>query len=80
MLPGVEPERHSGAECKCRVFAPVIIERRIADLDGAVCHGVEHLQTRNKFAAGKRLNLEAIVGDLGHALAEKFASAVQRIE
>ncbi len=80
MLPRVESERQCRAECECRILAPIIVERRIAYLHGAVRHGVEHLQARNKFATGKRLNLEAIIGDFSDAFAEKFASTVQRIE
>src|SRR5712692_4464328 len=77
MLPRVEPERHCRTECKCRVLAPIIIERRIAHLDGAVRHGVEHLQTGHKFTGGKRLNLKAIVGDFGQlAVSRHFTSGI----
>src|ERR1700709_2828548 len=44
VLAGVEPERQRCAEGKRRVLAPIIIQRRIAHLDGAVRNGREHLQ------------------------------------
>src|SRR3954447_8474609 len=80
MLAGVEAERQRSAEGKRRVLAPVIIKRGIAYLDGAVRNGVEHLQPGHQFAGGKRLNLEAVVGYFGDALAKIFATPVKRIE
>src|SRR5450631_4349421 len=80
MLARVESERQRGAERKGRVLAPVIIQRGIAHLDGAVRYRVEHLQRGDDFAGGERLNLEFVIGDLGDALAEIFATAVERVE
>src|SRR2546423_8782240 len=80
MLPRVETERQCGAECKCGVLAPIIIQRGVAHLDRAVRHGIEHLQTWNDFAGRKRLNLEAIVCDFRNAFAKKFTPAVKCIE
>ena len=37
--------------------------------DGAVLHGIEHLQAGHDFAGGKDLDLEFVVGRLGHAFA-----------
>ncbi len=80
MLPRVEPERQTRAECKRRIFSPVIIQRRIAHLDRAVRNRVEHLQAGNQFTGGKRLDLKAIVGDFSNAFAKEFAATVKRIE
>jgi hypothetical protein len=80
MRPCVEAERQRGAEGERRILAPVIIQRGVAHLDRAIRHGIEHLQARHDFAGGERLNLEFVVGDLGHAFGEILAAAVQRIE
>src|SRR5450631_4172700 len=80
MLARVESERQRGAEGKCRILSPVIIQRGIAHLDGAVRHRVEHLQRGDDFAGGERLNLESVIGDLGDSLAEILATAVERVE
>ena len=79
-LPGVQAERQRRAESERRVLAPIVIERGVAHLDGAVLHGVEHLQARHDLAGGEDLDLELVVGDLGDALGEIFAAAVERIE
>ena len=71
----VGSERHRGAEGKGRVLAEVIVGRGVPHLDGAVLHGVEHLQTRHDFAAGKRLNLEFVVGGFGNQLGHHLDAA-----
>jgi hypothetical protein len=76
----VESERQRRAEGERGVLAPVIVERRVAHFDGAVRDRIEHLQARHDFAGGERLDLEFVVGDIGNALAEKFAAAIKRIE
>ena len=42
----VHAERQRRAEHERVVLAEVVVERRVAALDGAVLHGVEHLQAR----------------------------------
>ena len=76
----VETERQRCAEREGGVLAPVVIERGVAHFDGAVRDGVEHLQARHDFAGGERLDLELVVGEIGDALAEIFAAAVERVE
>src|SRR2546429_3428177 len=76
----VEDERQRRAEGEGRGLAPVVIERGLAHLDGAVRHGVEHLQTGHDFTGGEGLDLEFVVGDFSDALGEIFAAAVQGIE
>src|SRR5205814_1054681 len=76
-LPAVETERQRGAEGHRRVFAPVVVHRRVAHLDRAALDGVEHLQARDDLAGGEGLDLEAVVGDLRHALAAVLASAIE---
>ena len=79
-LPGVQSERQRRAVGERRILAPVVIERGVAHLDGAALHGVEHLQSRHDLAGGEHLDLEFVVGDLGDALGEIFAAAIERIE
>jgi len=79
-LARVQSERQRGAEREGRVLAPIVVEGGIAHLDSTVLHGVEHLQPRHELASGKHLNLELVIGDLGHALGEVFASAKERIQ
>src|SRR5437660_6907649 len=55
-LAGIQSERERGAEGEGRVLAPVVVERGIAHLHGAVLNGVEHLQPRHEFARSKDLN------------------------
>ena len=40
----------------------------MSHLDGAVLHGVEHLQAGHDFAGGEKLDLEFVVGGLGDRL------------
>ena len=37
----------------------------MAHLDGAVLHGIEHLQAGHDLAGGEDLDLELVVGELG---------------
>src|SRR4029453_15501344 len=53
MRPRVETERQRGAEGESGILAPVVIERRVAHLDGAVRDGIEHLQAGDDFARSK---------------------------
>ena len=76
----VGAERHRRAESKSRVLAEIIVGRRMAHLDGAVLHGIEHLQAGNDFAGGKGLDLEFVVGGFGHELGHQFDAAPQRVE
>ena len=76
----VRAERHRGGEGKGRVLAEVVIGRGVSHLDGAVLYGVENLQTRHDFAAGKRLNLELVVGGFGDIFGEQLSTAPQRVE
>ena len=46
LLPGVEAERHRAEQRPGRVLADEVVGGGVADLDGAVLHGVEHLQAR----------------------------------
>ena len=80
MLARVEAERQRRAEGEGRILAPVIIQRGVAHLDRSVRDGIQHLQAGDDFAGGKGLDLEFVVGDLGDALAEIFAAAIERIE
>ena len=41
----------------------------MADLDGAVLHGIDDLQRRHDFAGGEGLDLELVVGRFGDGLA-----------
>ncbi len=52
----------------------------MAHLDGAVLHGVEHLQCRNDLAAGEDLDLELAVGRFRDIFGEGLVSAIQRVE
>ena len=49
-------------------------------LDGAVLHGIEDLQPRHDFAAGKSLNLKLVVGGFGNELDHVLDAAPQRVE
>jgi hypothetical protein len=80
LLARVQAERQRGAEGESGILAEIIISRRVSHLDGAVLHGIEHLEARHDFAGGKNLNLEFIVGDFGDALGHIFRSAVKRIQ
>src|SRR3979411_57888 len=53
MLASVEPERQRGAERERRVLAPIIVQRGVAHLDGAVRDRVEHLQAGYQFAGAE---------------------------
>ncbi len=85
-VPGVvccgmfRPNGTDGAEGEGRVLAEVVVGRGVADLDGAVLHGVEHLQARHDFAAGEDLDLELVVGHLGDDLGDHLGAAVDRVE
>src|SRR5215470_7645643 len=76
----VEAEWQRSAEGEGGVLAPVIVQRRVAHLDRAVPDRVEHLQAGDDFAGGERLDLELVVGDVGHPLGKIFAAAIERIE
>ena len=73
-------ERQRRAEHEGVVLAEVVVERGMAALDGAVLHGIDHLQAGNDLAAGKGLDLELVVGQRGNALADEVGAAVQRVE
>jgi hypothetical protein len=79
-LAGVQPERQRRTEGKCRILAPIVVERGVSDFDGAIADRVQHLQAGDDFAGCKDLNLEFVVGDFGEALREIFATAVERVE
>ena len=49
-------------------------------LDGAVLHGIEHLQAGDDFAAGEGLDLELVVGGIGNVLGHYFDSTPQGVE
>ncbi len=76
----VHSERHGGGEHERVVLAEVVVERRVAGLDGAVLDGVEHLERGNDLAGGKDLDLELVVGQRGDALGDVLGAAVQRVE
>src|SRR5262245_31889382 len=80
MLSRIEAERQRRAEGEGGVLAPIVVQRRVADLDGAVGDSIEHLQAGDDFAGRERLDLEPVVGDVGHALAEIFTATVERIK
>ena len=52
----------------------------MSHLDGAVLHGIEHLQARNDFAAGEGLDLELVVGGFGNELGHHLDGAPKRVE
>ena len=52
----------------------------MADLDGAVLHGVEHLQAGDDLARGEGLDLEFVVGGLADGLGHHLGAAMQRVE
>ena len=79
-LPAVQAEWQRRAERQCRVLAPVVVERRVAHLDRAALDGVEDLKAGDDLAGREGLDLEPVAGDLGDALAEVLASAVERVE
>src|SRR4030095_1892520 len=62
LLAGVEPERHAGIECKCRVFADIERGQRMTALARTGLRGVPNLQRRHDLAAGKDLDIELLVG------------------
>jgi hypothetical protein len=49
-------------------------------LDGAVLHGIEHLQGGNDFSGRKDLDLELVVGRLGDCLGQDLRAAKKRIK
>ena len=65
-------ERHGRAEGEGRVLAEVVVGRGVAHLDGAVLHGVEHLQARHDLAGGEDADLELVVGQLADVLGEEL--------
>ena len=79
-LTGIQPERQRCSERESRVLAKVVVQCRIAHLDGPILDGIEHLQAGDNFACGESLNLEFVVGDLGHTFGEIFAAAIKGIE
>ena len=52
----------------------------MAHFDGAVLHGVEHLQARNDFAGRKRLQLKLVVGRFGDRLRHHLDGAPEGVE
>ena len=52
----------------------------MADLDGAVLHGVENLQAGNDLAGGESLDLEFVVGGFADRLGHHLGAAMQRVE
>ena len=76
----VGPERHRRAEGEGRVLAEVVVRRGVADLDGAVLHGVEHLQSRHDLAAGEGLDLKLVVGGFADHLGHHLGAAIERVE
>ena len=52
----------------------------MSHLDGAVLHGIEDLQPRHDFAAGKSLDLKLVVGGFGNELDHVLDTAPQRVE
>jgi len=52
----------------------------VADLDGAVLHGIDNGQTRHDFAGRERLDLEFAVGGIRDRLAHHFDATEDGIE
>ncbi len=48
----------------------------MAHLDGAVLHGIEHLQAGDDFAGGEGLDLEFVVGGFRDELGDHLGAAV----
>src|SRR6516165_799891 len=80
LLAGVQVERGSAKQGPGRVLADIIILSAVTHLDGAVLHGVEHLQARYDLAGGEGLDLEFAVGGLGNIFRKADTGAEQGIE
>ena len=52
----------------------------MAHLDGAVLHGIEHLQAGNDFAGGEGLDLEFVVGGFANEFGHQFDATPQGVE
>ena len=76
----VRAEGDRGAEGEGRILAEIVVRGGVAAFDGAVLHGVNDLQARHDFAAGKDLDLEFVVGRLCDGLGHDFGCAEERIE
>jgi hypothetical protein len=52
----------------------------MSHLDGAILHGIEHLQTGHDFSGGEKLDLEFVVGGLCDRFAHLIGAAVNRVQ
>ena len=79
-LPRVRAEAYGAGKRERRILAEVVVERRVAELDGACLHCIEHLQRRHDFAGGEGADLEFAVGELAHAARNEVRAAEERVQ
>ncbi|MCY1519369.1 hypothetical protein D9M68_541190 [compost metagenome] len=77
-LPRIQSERHAGIEAKRRVGIEVSGGRRVAAVDDAVLHGLEHLPRLHQVAGGVYLDTETSIGDVGHIAGDVLRDGKQR--
>jgi hypothetical protein len=80
LLPGVEAEGHGAVEGEGGILADIVVARGLAGLDGAVLHGVQHLQAGHDLARRERPDLELPIGRRGDALAHAIEGAEDRVQ
>ena len=80
VLPRVQAEGQRGEEGEGGVLADVVVDRRVAGLDGAGLHRVQHLEARDDLAGGEEADLEAVLRQRRHPLGDALAGAEQHVE
>jgi hypothetical protein len=80
LMARIEAERDAGAEDERRLFADVVVGRGLRALDRTARHGVQRLQSGDDLAGRKGLDLELVVGGLGHVFGERLRRAVDGVQ
>jgi hypothetical protein len=80
LLARVEAEGHTGVEGDRRILAEEERAQHVRHFNGAVLHGVEHLQRRHDLARGGRTDREAPFAQRGDAAREVLRRALHRVE
>ncbi len=75
-----EAPGNAGVERQDRALAGVEVARRVADVDGALLHGVHHLEDRHQLAGGVGAQGERAARERLEPLGERLGGAEQRVQ
>src|SRR5262245_5140052 len=62
------------------VLAKIVVKRGMATFGGSVLHGIDDLKAGDDLARSKSLDLEFVIRQRGHPLADEISAAEERVE